>query len=165
MDEAKTCLKELLALDVNNQEKHQKLYDDAAQVISSSRFTSLSKLNGLPLEPTPVVTSTHNVSQDPEAFAEALQRGLANITIQNPTPREDSSSKVKYRYKNEDVPMFTGDVKDYPWWKEEMVTCVLKDQPGSWCLRVLQKYTPKEDDLTIFETHKEALAYLDKKYY
>ena len=44
------------------------------------------------------------------------------------------------------------------------MTCVLKDQPGSWCLRVLQKYTPKEDDLTIFETHKEALAYLDKKY-
>ena len=65
---------------------------------------------------------------------------------------------------HEEVPTFNGDVKDYPWWSDEMRTCVLKDQPDTWCLRTLQKYTPKEDDLTIHETLKDAWSFLDKKY-
>ena len=75
------------------------------------------------------------------------------------------SKKSLYHYSKEKIPGFeSGDVGEYPGFKKEWEESVMPGQSDAWVIRNLQRLTPKEDDLSIFCTAKEAWAHLDAKY-
>ena len=166
----KLTLKELSTLDPEKQGDYKALYDEESTYFSGQRFIALSSISALEQEAPVAQSSTNNsINQgdsafNSEEFAETLARGLSNATF-NPTDSSSTSTKsAKYKYKLEDVPTLKEDVKDYPWFRDEWHKCVMPGQSDAMVLRMLQKYTPESDDMSIFETPDQAWSYLDKKY-
>ena len=103
-----------------------------------------------------------------EAFSTSTP---ASSMLEPPPPANGATGSVQrqrtnlYNYRKEDIPGFeSGDVGDYPGFKKEWLESVMQGQSEAWILRNLNSVTPKEDDLSIYSTSKEAWLHLDAKY-
>ena len=117
-----------------------------------------------------------------------LAEAISNLNIQAPAPLDTSlapgvpvrsstrqdmldettmtpgAKKVKYEYKADALPKFSGEYIDYPEFRQEFKESVEPHRAASWCLKKLNSLTPATDDLSRFSSLEEAWEELDSKY-
>ena len=75
-----------------------------------------------------------------------------------------SKSNLYKLYGKQEIPSFDKEYHKYPSWRQEWHSCIMPGQDEAWLLRMLDQKTPKSDDISIYQTMKEAWAYLDEVY-